>query len=135
MPRIATGYRHQSTSAFFFSVAETHLPVIAADSLIRRNTGARKMDNRIETTRALMLVGLVMSSAAFAVTASAPAHAASKNAPLSARVNGAYGSAVGSVSNGVQGTTVYSRGRYVGRDPDPAVRAQLLRDDFRDRSM
>jgi hypothetical protein len=93
------------------------------------------MYDRIEKVRALMLVGLIMSSAALAVAASAPAHAMSKYALLSARVNGAYGAAAGSAGTGIQGSTVYNRGRYVGRDPDPAVRAQPLRDDFRDRSM
>jgi len=90
------------------------------------------MSNRIEKTLtlgALMLAGVVMGSVTSAAFAAAPGHVASKNAQLSARVNGAYGYAQGRANTGIQTSgAVYSRGYYVGQDPDPAIRFQLLRD-------
>ena len=88
------------------------------------------MFNRIEKTlalRALVLAGLVVGSVSSAVLAAAPAHMGAKNVQLSARLNGAYGFVTGGVQNS---TAVYSRGRYLGQDPDPSIRAQLLRDGW-----
>jgi len=88
------------------------------------------MFNRIDNTRALgcalVAVGLIVGSATSGALA-APTHMASKSAQLSARLNGGYGFVTGGVENS---TAVYSSGRYLGQDPDPAIRAQILRDGF-----
>ena len=91
------------------------------------------MSNRIEKTltlRALVLAGFVMGSVTSAALAAAPGHVTSKSAPqLAARLNGAYGYAPGRTDTGIETSgPIYSRGYYVGQDPDPSIRLQLLRD-------
>ena len=90
------------------------------------------MSNCIEKTltlRALVLAGFVLGSVTSAAFAAAPGHVTSKNAQFSARVNGAYGYAPGRADTGIQTSgPIYSRGYYVGQDPDPQIRLQLLRD-------
>jgi hypothetical protein len=89
------------------------------------------MFNRIASTCAVLFTGATVGSVAFVAPAfaSSRGHSPTRGAETVAPVHGA------GPDQGVQGTTVYSRGRYVGRDPDPSIRGQLLRDDFRDRSM
>jgi hypothetical protein len=83
------------------------------------------MFDRIATTCAVMLTSAAVGS----VTIVAPAFAASRAHPPARSIEST------APGQGIQGTTVYSRGRYAGRDPDPSIRAQLLRDNFHDRSM
>ena len=83
------------------------------------------MFDRIAKTCAAILAVAAVGSVAIV----APAFASSRvHLPVRSIESTAPG-------QGIQGTTVYSRGRYAGRDPDPSVRAQLLRDNFHDRSM
>jgi hypothetical protein len=93
------------------------------------------MFNHIANTCAVMFTGATVGSVAIVAPAfaSSRAHSPAHSIESMARVSGAYGSK--GIGQGVQGTTVYNRGRYVGRDPDPSIRGLLLRDDFRDRSM
>jgi hypothetical protein len=91
------------------------------------------MFNRIEKTRtlrrALVLAGLVMGSVSSAAFAAAPAHTAAKPAQLSARLYGAYGYAAERGNSGIQTSgPIYRRGVYLGQDPDPSIRFELLRD-------
>jgi hypothetical protein len=90
------------------------------------------MFNRITNACAIIFTGATVGSVAIVAPAFASSRARSpvQSVESAARVHGAAG-----IGQGTQGTTVYSRGRYVGRDPDPSIRGQLLRDDFRDRSM
>jgi len=90
------------------------------------------MFNRIANTCAVIFTGATMGSMAIIepAFASPRAHSPVSSVETAGRFHGVVG-----ISQGFQGTTVYSRGRYVGRDPDPSIRGQLLRDDFRDRSM
>jgi hypothetical protein len=90
------------------------------------------MFDRITNACAVLFTGATVGSAAIVAPAfaSSRAHSPGQGVEAAARVYGA-----GGIGQGTQGTTVYSRGRYVGRDPDPSIRGQLLRDDFRDRSM
>jgi hypothetical protein len=88
------------------------------------------MFNRIANICAVTVASVTVGSVAMAAPAFAASRAHLSGVQSTARVYGA-----GGISQGTQGTTVYSRGRYAGRDPDPSIRALLLRDDFRDRSM
>jgi hypothetical protein len=83
------------------------------------------MFDRIAKTCAVMFTGATVGSVAII----APSLASSRVHPPARSIEST------APGQGVQGTTVYSRGRYAGRDPDPSIRAQLLRDNFHDRSM
>jgi hypothetical protein len=90
------------------------------------------MFNRIANTCVVMFTGAIVGSVAIVAPAIASSRPHSPAQSVASAVR-AYGA--GSIGQGIQGTAVYSRGRDVGRDPDPSIRGQLLRDDFRDRSM
>jgi len=86
------------------------------------------MFNRIENTftlRALVLAGLVMGSVGSTAFAAAPAHMASKYAA------GAHAYSPGRMNTGIQTSgPIFSRGYYVGQDPDQSIRFQLVRDGW-----
>jgi hypothetical protein len=85
------------------------------------------MFNRIENTftlRALALAGLIMGSLGSTAFAAAPAHMATKNA-------GAHAFSPGRANTGPQTPgPIFSRGYYVGQDPDQSIRFQLVRDGW-----
>jgi hypothetical protein len=92
------------------------------------------MFNRIErnlSLRALMLAGLIMGSVTSTAFAAAPAHMASKDAQLSTRLGLVHSYSPGRANTGIQTSgPIFSRGYYVGQDPDLSIRFQLLRDGF-----
>ena len=89
------------------------------------------MFDRIEKTltlRALTLAGLVMGAVTSTAFAAAPAHMASKDAQLSTR---AHSYAPGRAATGIETSgPIYSRGYYLGQDPDLSIRFQLVRDGW-----
>jgi hypothetical protein len=88
------------------------------------------MFNRIEKTlmlRALMLAGLAMGAANSAAFAAAPAHTASKDAQQSS----VHSYSPNRANTGIQTRgPIFNRGYYVGQDPDPSIRLQLVRDGW-----
>jgi hypothetical protein len=90
------------------------------------------MFNRIANLCAIMFTGLTVGIGAVVVPAFASPRVQS---PARGVESASRGYGAGGIAEGSQGATVYSHGRYVGRDPDPSIRALLLRDDFRGRTM
>ena len=88
------------------------------------------MFNRIDKTltlRALALAGLAMGAVTSTAFAAAPAHMASKDA----QQPGVHAYSPARANTGIQTTApIFSRGYYVGQDPDPAIRLQLVRDGW-----
>jgi hypothetical protein len=85
------------------------------------------MFNRIEkalTLRSLMLAAAVMGSASSSAFATAPAH-------MAARADGVHTYSPNRASTDIQMSgPIFSRGYYLGQDPDASIRFQLLRDGF-----
>jgi len=88
------------------------------------------MFNRIEkalTLRALALAGLAMGTVTSTAFAAAPAHMASKNAQQPS----IHTYSPARADTGIQTTgPIFNRGYYVGQDPDPSIRLQLVRDGW-----
>jgi hypothetical protein len=87
------------------------------------------MFNRIEkalTPRGFAFAGLFVGSLTSTAFAVAPAHAASRDAQMSI-----HSYSPGHSDTGIQTSgPIFSKGYYVGQDPDLAIRFQLLRDGF-----
>ena len=85
------------------------------------------MFNRIEkalTPRGFAFAGLFVGSLTSTAFAVAPAHAASQPGAV-------HSYSPGRSDTGIQTTgPIFSKGYYVGQDPDLAIRFQLLRDGF-----
>jgi len=88
------------------------------------------MFNRIEKTltlRALALAGLAMGMVTSTAFAAAPVHMASKDT----QQPGIHAYSPARTNTGIQTTgPIFSRGYYVGQDPDPSIRLQLVRDGW-----
>src|SRR5215831_649832 len=91
------------------------------------NRGDDDMFNRIEkalTPRGFAFAGLFVGSLSSTAFAVAPAHAASQPSAV-------HSYSPGHFDTGIQTSgPIFSKGYYVGQDPDLAIRFQLLRDGF-----
>jgi len=94
------------------------------------NRGDDEMFNRTEKTltlRVLMVAGFVIGVANSAAFATAPAHTASKDAQQS----GVHVYSPKHVNTGIQTLgPIFNQGYYLGQDPDPSIRLQLVRDGW-----
>jgi hypothetical protein len=125
-------YQSQSYSIFSWLHNEAHVLLTAADKITNapRKRGDDDMFNRIGKTWTLctlILAGLAMGAANSAAYAAASAHMASKEAQQS--VVNSY--APDRANTGIETPgPIFNRGYYVGQDPDPTIRFQLLRDGW-----
>jgi len=98
------------------------------------NRGDDDMFNRIEkalTPRGFAFAGLFVASLTSTAFALAPAHAASRDAQMSMQPGAVHSYSPGRSDTGIQTSgPIFSKGYYVGQDPDLAIRFQLLRDGF-----
>jgi hypothetical protein len=82
---------------------------------------------KIAALRAPIMADLVIGAAGSTAFAAAPAHMASKDAQQS----GIHAYSPARADTGIQTPgLIFSRGYYVGRDPDAAIRSQLVRDGW-----
>jgi hypothetical protein len=128
---IALSYQSQSHSIFSSLVCEAHVLLTTRtiiDPAYKR--GDDNMFNRIEKTImlcALMLAGIAMGAANSAAFAAAPAHMASKDVQQSV----IHSYSPSRASSGIQTPgPIFNRGYYLGQDPDPTIRLQLVRDGW-----